>query len=386
MNGTGPNLLIIGASARAAAFSALRAGLKPLCLDMFADSDLQANAIARSVENYPEGLIDALKAIPRLPILYTGGLENQPDVLKAANEFHDLMGNTAENVALARNAEGLVDSWRIAQVEAPEWRVADHPPPTDGTWILRPLFGSGGRGITTWDENATSSPVLLEPHGFQKRIEGTSYSGVYLASKDVGDVRFVGVTQQLIGLKECNAAEYQWCGNIGPTTLSVEVEHKMRRVGNVLKWKAEMKGVFGVDFIVTDDERIFAIEVNPRYPASLELLEFSTGLALIEGHVRCFAETDAHASWSPNIEAPLLGKAILYSPEEFSSTADLSAEIKDYTEFPTVADIPNTGTEFEKGDPICTVYAHGQTIQDCREALITQLSQVSERILPSAST
>lgn len=357
-----------------------------MCLDMFADADLQANALARTIENYPEGLIGALEAIPRSPVMYTGGLENQPNVLRAAEEFHDLLGNSAEDVALARNHEGLVDAWRIAQVEAPEWRAADHPPPTDGTWILRPLFGSGGRGITTWDENATSSSVLQEPHGFQKRIEGTSYSGVYLASKEVGDVRFVGLTQQLIGLEECNAAEFQWCGNVGPTTLSVAVEHKMRRVGNVLKWKANTKGVFGVDFIVTEDERIFVTEVNPRYPASLEILEFSTGLALIEGHVRCFAETDAQASWSPDVEAPMFGKAVLYSPENFILTADLSAEIKDYTEFPTVADIPNSGTEFKTGDPICTVYAQGQTVQDCREALVTELSQVSERVLSSDST
>ncbi len=357
-----------------------------MCLDMFADADLQANALARTIENYPEGLIGALEAIPRLPVMYTGGLENQPDVLRAANEFHDLLGNTAEDVAVARTPEGLVDAWRIAQVEAPEWRAADNPPPTDGTWILRPLFGSGGRGITIWDENATSSPVLQEPHGFQKHIEGASYSGVYLASTEVGDVRFVGLTQQLIGLKECHAAEFQWCGNIGPTLLSVEIEHKMRRVGSVLKWKAGIKGVFGADFIVTDDERIFVTEVNPRYPASLELLEFATGLALIEAHVRCFNETDAQASWSPNIKASMLGKAVLYSPVDFTLTEDLSAEIKDYTEYPTVADIPNTGTEFKTGDPICTVFAQGETVQDCRKALTAQLSQVSERILPAAST
>ena len=39
---TRQNLLILGASTRAAAFSALRAGLAPRCVDFFADRDLAA--------------------------------------------------------------------------------------------------------------------------------------------------------------------------------------------------------------------------------------------------------------------------------------------------------------------------------------------------------
>ena len=40
------NLILFGASTRAAAFSALRAGLRPWCADLFADADLQAHCPA----------------------------------------------------------------------------------------------------------------------------------------------------------------------------------------------------------------------------------------------------------------------------------------------------------------------------------------------------
>ena len=52
------HLLILGASVRAAAFSALRAGLRPWCVDLFADLDLRANcpALVIDASRYPNGL------------------------------------------------------------------------------------------------------------------------------------------------------------------------------------------------------------------------------------------------------------------------------------------------------------------------------------------
>src|SRR5262245_61077027 len=52
---SGQRLMIFGASARAAAFSALRAGLEPWCADLFADRDLQARcSVARiAPSGYP---------------------------------------------------------------------------------------------------------------------------------------------------------------------------------------------------------------------------------------------------------------------------------------------------------------------------------------------
>src|SRR5436190_2180226 len=45
-----PTVVVVGASARAAAFAALRAGLRPWALDLFADRDLCAACPARRLE------------------------------------------------------------------------------------------------------------------------------------------------------------------------------------------------------------------------------------------------------------------------------------------------------------------------------------------------
>lgn len=378
--GAEPNLLIIGASTRAAAFSAKRAGLRPLCLDMFADADLQANAVVQRIQSYPQGLIQALKSLPRFPLLYVGGLENQPEVLQVAREYHDLLGNDRDVVEASRDPARLAESIRMAQAEMPEWRSADDPPEKDGSWVLRPLFGSGGRGIQVWDEQSSQSEVLEEPHGFQKLVDGTPYSAAYIASGEPGDIRFVGVTEQLIGSQSSRASQFQWSGNIGPTALSIPIEHKMRRVGNILKWKLGLKGLFGVDFLVTTDERIFVTEVNPRYPASLELLEFATGQVLLSDHMRCFADIESTPAWTPSAQGPLFGKAILYADKPFQIEDDLSAEIADYHEFPKFADLPAVGTSFNTGEPVCTVFAEGQSVEHCRESITANLQAMRQRL------
>ena len=59
-------LIIIGASTRAAATSAWRAGWTPWCADLFADADLERIATVRKVppETYPHGLLAALYDAP----------------------------------------------------------------------------------------------------------------------------------------------------------------------------------------------------------------------------------------------------------------------------------------------------------------------------------
>src|SRR5207248_5309461 len=73
------HLLIFGASARAAAFSALRVGLRRWCADLFADLDLQARCPAmRLPGRYPHAFLDLAATDLPGPLMYTGGLENWP--------------------------------------------------------------------------------------------------------------------------------------------------------------------------------------------------------------------------------------------------------------------------------------------------------------------
>src|SRR5438309_1251845 len=88
-----PNLLIFGASARAAAFSALRAGLSPWCADLFGDADLAARCpVIALPDTYPDGLLEIERQAPPGPFLYTGGLENRPRLLRELAQRRTLWG------------------------------------------------------------------------------------------------------------------------------------------------------------------------------------------------------------------------------------------------------------------------------------------------------
>ena len=91
-------VILVGGSVRAAAFSALRAGLTPWCLDLFADVDLQAAATVGRLpfSDYPQCLPAQLANAPPGPIVYTGGLENFPQLIETIAKDRPLWGNDAE--------------------------------------------------------------------------------------------------------------------------------------------------------------------------------------------------------------------------------------------------------------------------------------------------
>src|SRR5262245_689082 len=100
-----PTLLILGASARAAAGSAIRAGFSPWCADLFADADLRrmASVVRCPIENYPAGFIEILRAAPDAPWIYTGALENHPNLIRRLSQLRPLWGNGASALRSARS-------------------------------------------------------------------------------------------------------------------------------------------------------------------------------------------------------------------------------------------------------------------------------------------
>src|ERR1700687_4838692 len=100
----GGNLILFGASTRAAAFSALRAGLRPWCADLFADRDLRMRcAVLTPPGKYTDAFLDALRPAPPGPWMYTGGLENHPRLVREMSGLRDLWGNDAAVLARVRD-------------------------------------------------------------------------------------------------------------------------------------------------------------------------------------------------------------------------------------------------------------------------------------------
>lgn len=376
------DLIIVGASSRAAAFSAIRAGFRPICLDQFADADLQANATVLPWAGDDAGILQQIQQWPGLPVVYVGGMENRPALIEAIAQTHEVWGNPADAVRRVRNPADLAEPVRLSRISLPEWRDETQPPPCDGTWILRPRLGAGGRGIHVWDESARESETLQEPHFFQKRIEGLPCSATFIAPAEVGDVRFVGMTRQLIGEEFCFARPFQWCGNIGPIALPVSTELTIRRFGNVLKWKLGLRGFFGVDLIIDADGTPWVTEVNPRYPASSEILEHITGIPLMQDHCRCFTEKPLpETDWDLAHPGELLAKAVVYAPQDLVWSKELieAASVPVFN-VPDLTDLPVPGTQIRSGEPVCTVFAEATTNEELLDLLKQKVADVIARL------
>ena len=66
------SLIIVGASARAAAASAQRAGFAPYWLDQFGDTDLRQRFPGQVISPYPGQAVKLIDQAPEAPFIYTG--------------------------------------------------------------------------------------------------------------------------------------------------------------------------------------------------------------------------------------------------------------------------------------------------------------------------
>ncbi len=368
------HVILIGASARAAATSARRAGWKPWCADLYADADLQRVATVRkvSLEAYPQALFDALADAPRAAVMYTGALENRPDLIATLDR--PLWGNPPEVLRAIRSPERWTQYLRANHVPCP--LVADQAR-AEGHWVLKPRKSAGGLGIRAYAGQAFNPRT----HFLQERIDGAPCSAIFLGAQ------LIGVTRQLVGEPWLNATGYQYCGNIGPLPIAPDVAARWQQLGAVLA-EFPLRGLFGVDAIERDGVPC-PVEINPRYTASMELLERSLGQAFLPAHRAAFEQTLARPSfpssaWEREPRPTIWGKAILYARQAlvFPATGPWLAALEEDVDLDRVefADIPHVGEVIGPGQPVLTLFASSATVSECEMKLREKAEAIDRRL------
>jgi predicted ATP-grasp superfamily ATP-dependent carboligase len=364
-------LLIVGASARAAAMSAVRAGFAPWCSDLFADLDLRAivPCIVRCpIHQYPSAFSEILRSAPEAPWMYTGGLENHLNLIRTMAQIRPLWGNGPDALAKARSPFTIERALRDAGLPALEVRAAEGTLPADCRWLRKPLAGSAGHGIQFADEACHASS---DRHYFQRYVEGVSLSALFVRSRD--RVQMLGITEQLIGTRWLNAPPFRYAGNIGPIELPGPARETVTSIGTEIGERCGLLGLFGIDFVLEGDIP-WLVEVNPRYPASVEVLEMSTGLSALALHRMAFDPT-ASSAIPYGGSGLVCGKAIVYAAERIRAPActveDLVARglLRTDARAGTLADIPVPGSVIEPDWPVLTLFAEGKSRAECANRL-----------------
>jgi predicted ATP-grasp superfamily ATP-dependent carboligase len=378
------DMLIIGASARAAAFSVLRVGCRPACIDLFADADLQArcSTIRLETNQYPRGFETALGhlgfAFSSIPWMYTGGLESHPRLVeRLASRLGPLLGNPGPVLRAVRDPLAVHAQLTATGIPCPAVRRITNQSELYGRWLLKPLCGAGGSGISHWSGALHSSTRCF----LQEYIEGESCSALFAAHG--GTTHLLGATRQLVGEEWLHAGPFAYCGSVGPLASSVSLEARLRELGIALGRAFGLRGLFGVDFILRD-EVPWPVEINPRWTASAEIVEAATGVNAFSAHRLAASGTGdsihrfALGQRTRNDESErslCVGKAILFAKERvtFPDQGAWSDALRTQDAFPAFADIPHPGEIIETHHPVLTFFAQANSPTVC----LTRLQSIA---------
>ncbi len=360
-------ILIVGASGRAAAASARRADFEPFVLDLFADADTErlATVFKLPMADYPHGFIELARRLPSMPWMYTGGIENYPDVVAAISETHELLGNGPDVLRKVRDPIALQEWMRQFKRTKPRTVLPGEIPAPDGRWLRKPLRGSAGHGVRFATPEDFAKQTDQNDYYLQEFLTGQSLSAVFAHGRK-GWPTFVGLSRQLIGTPWLHARPFAYAGSI---MIDTNTNPDVRPTGGWITHHFPLKSVWGIDFI-QDEKELCVVEVNPRYTASVEIYELAS-------------ETASLTQQEPAVPKRTIGKAIYYAPHRitFPSSGpwdDSLAKCADVWRVPEYADIPHTGDIIEKGHPVLTFFAVAANEAECESKLMKLASELDQ--------
>ena len=375
-------VLIAGTSVRAAADSAVRAGFQVTALDAFADLDQQPSVRALSMSRdfqrkaTPWHMARAARDIDADAVAYGSPFENHPKAVAALARNRRLLGNAPDVLHRVRDPLFVADTLRRHGIPAAAVRMngidrndagGDHD-----RWMVKPLASGGGRGVRPW------RPASRLPAGcyLQELIDGVPGSVTFVAAN--GRCSVLGVSRQLVGDTNFGAAGYRYSGSLmslDPND-AWEGDAHVACGAHVLAEAASrlfgLVGVNGVDFVVRHRIPV-AIEVNPRWSASMELVDRVSEMPVMAAHVEA-CRTGAVLDVRRPRGDGATGKAVVFAKSRVTAGDTRSWLGSDGST--DVRDVPWPGTSFEPGDPICTVLAAGRSVADCYAALTARAAAI----------
>lgn len=410
------SLLIVGASCRAMAEAAHRAGIRAATIDLFADRDTeQWTDFNFRIETLP----DAPRQLDRIDLdsidgwLFAGGMENHPEIIDIISTKLPLLGSSPSscNQAMRWPLETKPtpqECFRIPESHPPHHPKLDLEENESDNLLRKPLKSAGGFQIATASDWKASEQLRLESRSeyyCQRLIEGQSYSAAFVARPDQAtqQVQFLGITKQLVGIPQVGARTFAYCGSIGPFVDGKESQTNLmsgsgygvslpdgwatadlfiaiEKMGSQVANQCSISGLFGIDFIL-NREGIWALDINPRYTSSMELFLRAQLNNPIRLHMESFdfhAPTDGvvHMQDAAN-ETPrkVFGKLILFNRlnrqlkiNESISSCLLNNE--------SIRDVPQPDTAIPPGHPIVSVFEMGDTTPDCEKNLLRLAEEV----------
>lgn len=337
---SGCDLLLIAQSARMLAQSAARGGFRANVLDLYSDFDTQMAGSAVKVLpadwNEHRLLKLADEIAPTQALIYGSGMDNRPDLLDKLAKGRMLFGN--ESACLRQVNSPQTFFKRLDELKIPYPNTRFTPPLDDRGWLVKPLHGEGGKNVGF--KRGKKSDY------YQRPIQGEACSILFLANAT--DIQTIGFNT-LQTSDHDKAQPYLFAGAINRAPFNQAQCAIASEYAFKLTDSFGLRGLNSMDFI-WDGESIFVLEVNPRPSATLSLYDEDYPEGLVSKHIKA---CQGVLSGAP-IEGPVRIFKIIYAQKDM--------EIKpDFVWAEGCADKANPGTRINAGEPVCSLYAEGES-------------------------
>jgi predicted ATP-grasp superfamily ATP-dependent carboligase len=334
-------VLVAGFATRHVAQSAHRAGYEVCAVDHFCDQDL---AWCTSDREKFEDLADLPGAIDRICerhhfdlFVPTSGAETLPVPVP-------LCGTPAETIHTFLDKLETQAFFESHDIPAPGLLPEGVYPA-----MVKPRSGAGG-----WRNAVIRSDAAMEawlalyenvPHLRQELVEGIPASVCCITDGR----RAVAIAANEQVLRGSGESSFGFSGSVTPFIHPMQGE--MYTLAERIAAASGCRGTIGIDFVVGDD-RIAAIEVNPRFQGTVDTVEMATGCNLFSLHAAaCAGDLPATTPAASQVAV----RTILFADRDLTVNADLRV-FRDF-----VADIPWPGTFFEEEQAVVSVYGSGPT-------------------------
>lgn len=339
-------LAILSQSARMYSQMAQQEGYDVLAVDAFADIDTQRTAQltyqwSGLSELYSEedmvALLEMLDAFQPSAVLIGSGFEARQDSYASLFSRYPVLGNRPQTISRVKNPLWLKACCDAQGISSP---AISESKPLAGQWLYKEAGQCGGSHVQDWQR------VSHERE--------SAYWQVFQPGQAVG-VLFVvhGVSVTLIGVhaltQHANSYAYAGATRMHEEALYMRANELLHALVPAL----ELIGVNSIDAI-WDGQSLHVIEVNPRLSASMRLYMH---MPLMQAHM-----ASCQHQLMPELRQQKThgSHRIAYARQEI----DLSQlDFPDWLE-----DRPSGGT-IAPGQPLCSMYAEGDSDSKVRQAL-----------------
>jgi predicted ATP-grasp superfamily ATP-dependent carboligase len=202
-------------------------------------------------------------------------------------------------------------------------------------------------------------------------VAGIAGSIVFAA--DGNTAVLLGFSRQLVGDARLGSHGFRYCGSLLGTpsiplfSQQLQLLEKAAALAGIITRQFGLIGVNGIDFIARRGVP-YPIEVNPRYSASMDLVERAQDVSMFRVHA------DACQGMLP--PAPAAGTSIHGKAIVFARRSMVLGDTRPWMGRKWLADIPHPGEQIGQGHPICTVYAQARDEKTCHRLLIRRAAEV----------